>query len=186
MDEGRPLHRARPGAWRGDGGAPPAVPVAARVCVRVRRRVALRETSRACASRREHVSLAGRSPRDAGLPPALGPGGSAVRPRHPRPLAHGDSRVRRDGDGAGARPSSVTHPPADGSGSARDEHLVPGRGTQPCGEMLEHLADAGWEGSIILEVSTRRLSAEERELDLAAGLAFARLYHAPTGGAGMP
>ncbi len=75
---------------------------------------------------------------------------------------------------------------ADGSGSARDEHLVPGRGTQPCGEMLEHLADAGWEGSIILEVNTRRLDAEERELDLAAALAFARLYHAPTRGVGMP
>ena len=28
----------------------------------------------------------------------------------------------------------------DGSGSAKDEHLIPGRGTQPVGELLEHLA----------------------------------------------
>ncbi len=32
---------------------------------------------------------------------------------------------------------------ADGTGSALDEHLVPGRGSQPCGEMLERLAAAG-------------------------------------------
>ena len=29
---------------------------------------------------------------------------------------------------------------ADGTGVAKDEHLVPGRGTQPCGELLERLA----------------------------------------------
>ena len=32
---------------------------------------------------------------------------------------------------------------ADGVGSPRDEHLVPGRGTQPCGEVLETLAAQG-------------------------------------------
>jgi sugar phosphate isomerase/epimerase len=67
---------------------------------------------------------------------------------------------------------------ADGSGSPRDEHLVPGRGTQPCGELLEHLAGNGFDGSIILEVSTRRLDGEVRELDLAEALAFARLHYA--------
>ena len=30
---------------------------------------------------------------------------------------------------------------ADGSGGPRDEHLVPGRGTQPCAEVLQRLAD---------------------------------------------
>jgi 2-polyprenyl-3-methyl-5-hydroxy-6-metoxy-1,4-benzoquinol methylase len=30
---------------------------------------------------------------------------------------------------------------ADGSGSNRDEHLVPGRGAQPCADVLEHLVD---------------------------------------------
>ena len=67
---------------------------------------------------------------------------------------------------------------ADGSGSPRDEHLVPGRGTQPCGELLEHLAGNGFDGSIVVEVSTRRSVAEVRELDLAAALAFARLHYA--------
>src|SRR3954470_10269032 len=67
---------------------------------------------------------------------------------------------------------------ADGSGSPRDEHLVPGRGTQPCGELLEHLAGNGFDGSIVVEVSTRRSVAEVRELDLAGALAFARLHSA--------
>jgi sugar phosphate isomerase/epimerase len=67
---------------------------------------------------------------------------------------------------------------ADGTGSPRDEHLVPGRGTQPCGELLEHLAGNGFEGSIVVEVSTRRLGEEMRELDLATALAFARLHYA--------
>ncbi|MGH8774711.1 MAG: sugar phosphate isomerase/epimerase family protein [Jiangellaceae bacterium] len=65
---------------------------------------------------------------------------------------------------------------ADGTGSARDEHLVPGRGLQPCAELLERLARGGWSSSIVLEVSTRRArTAEEREADLAEALAFARL-----------
>jgi sugar phosphate isomerase/epimerase len=68
---------------------------------------------------------------------------------------------------------------ADGSGSPRDEHLVPGRGTQPCGELLEHLATRGFNGSVVVEVSTRRHSPGERELDLAAALAFARLHVVP-------
>jgi len=65
---------------------------------------------------------------------------------------------------------------ADGSGSPRDEHLVPGRGSQPCAELLETLAVQQFSGSIIVEVSTRRMSDEQRELDLAEALAFARLY----------
>jgi sugar phosphate isomerase/epimerase len=65
---------------------------------------------------------------------------------------------------------------ADGSGSPRDEHLVPGRGTQPCAELLETLAVQQFSGSIIVEVTTRRLSDEQREADLAEALAFARLH----------
>jgi sugar phosphate isomerase/epimerase len=65
---------------------------------------------------------------------------------------------------------------ADGLGSARDEHLVPGRGSQPCGELLEHLAERGYDGLIVLEVSTRKAeSRADREADLAEALAFARL-----------
>ena len=65
---------------------------------------------------------------------------------------------------------------ADGIGSARDEHLVPGRGTQPCAELLEGLAAEGFAGQVVVEVSTRRSEDRaEREADLAEALAFTRL-----------
>jgi sugar phosphate isomerase/epimerase len=65
---------------------------------------------------------------------------------------------------------------ADGSGSAKDEHLIPGRGGQPCAELLERLAAKGWSGNVVVEVSTRRaVDLAEREADLAEALAFARL-----------
>jgi len=66
---------------------------------------------------------------------------------------------------------------ADGSGSAKDEHLVPGRGAQPCGEVLELLAQRDWRGTVVVEVNTRRArNRSEREADLAESLAFARLH----------
>jgi sugar phosphate isomerase/epimerase len=66
---------------------------------------------------------------------------------------------------------------ADGTGSARDEHLVPGRGTQPCDVLLERLARDAWEGTIVLEVTTRRAkNRAERESDLAEALAYTRLH----------
>ncbi|MFQ6172261.1 sugar phosphate isomerase/epimerase family protein [Oryzobacter sp. R7] len=64
---------------------------------------------------------------------------------------------------------------ADGVGSPRDEHLVPGRGTQPCAEVLETLAAQAFSGDVIVEVATRRVGEAQRELDLAEALAFARL-----------
>ena len=65
---------------------------------------------------------------------------------------------------------------ADGSGTARDEHLVPGRGTQPCAELLEGLAGRGFEGLVVVEVNTRKADDRaEREADLAEALAFTRL-----------
>jgi sugar phosphate isomerase/epimerase len=75
---------------------------------------------------------------------------------------------------------------ADGSGSMKDEHLVPGRGAQPCADVLERLAERGFSRTVVLEVNTRRASGrEEREADLAEGLAFTRLHLAararPTG-----
>ena len=64
----------------------------------------------------------------------------------------------------------------DGTGSAKDEHLVPGRGSQPVAELLEHLAAVGFTGHIVLEINTRRAGGREmRELDLIEALAFARL-----------
>ncbi len=66
---------------------------------------------------------------------------------------------------------------ADGAGSPRDEHLVPGRGTQPCREVLEHVAASDYAGEIVVEVSTRKTSdVRAREADLLEALAFARLH----------
>ena len=66
---------------------------------------------------------------------------------------------------------------ADGTGVAKDEHLVPGRGTQPCAEVLETLAARAFDGYVIVEVNTRRaLDRTEREADLAEALAFCRLH----------
>jgi len=67
----------------------------------------------------------------------------------------------------------------DGTGSAKDEHLVPGRGTQPCVELLEHLAREDFRGHIVVEINTRRSGTREaRELDLMEALAFIRLNFA--------
>jgi sugar phosphate isomerase/epimerase len=72
---------------------------------------------------------------------------------------------------------------ADGLGSFLDEHLVPGRGAQPCAAVLEHLADSRWDGDVVVEVSTRKVGREQREVDLAEALAIARLALVPTRGA---
>ncbi len=65
----------------------------------------------------------------------------------------------------------------DGTGEGRDEHLVPGRGNQPCAQLLRSLAGRGYRGSIAVEVSTRRAASRtERENDLAEALAFARAH----------
>ncbi|WP_265520146.1 sugar phosphate isomerase/epimerase family protein [Oerskovia flava] len=69
---------------------------------------------------------------------------------------------------------------ADGSASAKDEHLVPGRGDQPCADVLAELVRRGWSGDVVVEIATRRATdAAERREDLAASLAFARTYLTP-------
>ncbi|HXT46591.1 MAG TPA: sugar phosphate isomerase/epimerase [Pseudonocardiaceae bacterium] len=66
---------------------------------------------------------------------------------------------------------------ADGTGAARDEHLVPGRGTQPCAEVCVALAAGGFTGAVVLEVSTRRARTRpERRALLVEALLFARLH----------
>ncbi|WP_246281888.1 sugar phosphate isomerase/epimerase family protein [Fodinicola acaciae] len=65
----------------------------------------------------------------------------------------------------------------DGTGLGHDEHMLPGRGNQPCGPLLEKLAGNGFTGAVVVEVSTRSAgSRERRESDLAEALAFARLH----------
>lgn len=63
---------------------------------------------------------------------------------------------------------------ADGSGSFKDEHLVPGRGNQPCEELLAALPGLGYTGLVTIEVSTRKRTPEQREADLAEALEVAR------------
>ena len=66
---------------------------------------------------------------------------------------------------------------ADGSGSPKDEHLVPGRGSQPCAEFLSHVAAQGFEGHIVVEINTRKSADQEtKEADLLEALAFTRLH----------
>ena len=66
---------------------------------------------------------------------------------------------------------------ADGTGVPRDEHLVPGRGGQPCAELLEKLVSNGFAGQIVLEINTRHAgTAAQRIRDLAEALLFARFH----------
>jgi sugar phosphate isomerase/epimerase len=65
----------------------------------------------------------------------------------------------------------------DGTGSAKDEHLVPGRGTTGADAFLEHLAGSGFAGEIVVEINTRKCATrEERERDLRESLEFARAH----------
>jgi len=70
----------------------------------------------------------------------------------------------------------------DGSGSAKDEHLVPGHGSQPCGPLLELLATRGFEGHIVAEINTRKAGTRDvRKANLLESLAFCKLHFAAAG-----
>jgi sugar phosphate isomerase/epimerase len=63
------------------------------------------------------------------------------------------------------------------SGPIPDEHLVPGRGSQPCAELLSRLSGAGYRGMVVVEVKTNRAATrEDRLADLAESLTFARQH----------
>jgi sugar phosphate isomerase/epimerase len=67
----------------------------------------------------------------------------------------------------------------DGSGSAKDEHLIPGRGSQPVAGLLEHLAAGGFGGHLVVEVNTRRAGGRAaRDRDLVEALSFTRRHFA--------
>ncbi len=107
--------------------------------------------------------------------PGLGPLRRELPQRHHRPLPRRDRPVspvemaKRLGDRL--RHVHLT----DGSGSAKDEHLVPGRGAMDASGFLGHLAGEGFDGHIVLEINTRKASTrDEREADLRESLEFAR------------
>jgi sugar phosphate isomerase/epimerase len=65
----------------------------------------------------------------------------------------------------------------DGNGASTDEHLVPGRGTQPTAEVCQMLAGSDFAGHVILEVTTSNAAnAAERESLLTESLQFARTH----------
>ena len=66
--------------------------------------------------------------------------------------ARNDALAMADAMGAGLAHVHL----GDGTGEGRDEHLVPGRGTQPCAELLASLGGRGFTGSVAVEVATRR------------------------------
>lgn len=69
---------------------------------------------------------------------------------------------------------------ADGSGAGRDEHLVPGRGAQPCARLCERLRDNDFAGQVVLEVNTRRAATPAAQVrDLAESLLFAQSHLGP-------
>ena len=71
----------------------------------------------------------------------------------------------------------------DGSGSAKDEHLVPGP-RQPAVRAVPRAARhaAASTGHIVAEINTRKAgNREAREADLLETLAFSRLHFAGTG-----
>jgi len=70
---------------------------------------------------------------------------------------------------------------ADGTGNPAgpipDEHLVPGRGGQPCASFLHRLNATGYSGAVVVEVKTNRAPTEaDRLTDLVESLAFARKH----------
>jgi sugar phosphate isomerase/epimerase len=73
----------------------------------------------------------------------------------------------------------------DGSGSLADgrvfdEHLLPGRGTQPVAEVLAHLAASDWNGSVVAEINTRKARSERDRLELLREtIEFARAHTTP-------
>jgi sugar phosphate isomerase/epimerase len=77
---------------------------------------------------------------------------------------------------------------ADGFGPGLpDAHLIPGRGSQPCAELLARLGASGYAGMVIVEVNTRRAqSRQERRADLAEALEFTRRHLAAQPAATRP
>jgi sugar phosphate isomerase/epimerase len=58
-----------------------------------------------------------------------------------------------------------------------DEHLLPGRGTQPVAETLEHLAHNGFSGHVIAEVSTGTATTDDQRVHMVkTSLDYARYY----------
>jgi len=92
-------------------------------------------------------------------------------------IAHSDPIAMAERLGERLRHIHLT----DGTGSAKDEHLVPGRGRMGAAAFLRHLSATGFGGEIVLEINTRKAGTrEEREADLRESLEFAREHSVVT------
>ncbi|HWH97547.1 MAG TPA: sugar phosphate isomerase/epimerase [Pseudolysinimonas sp.] len=62
-------------------------------------------------------------------------------------------------------------------GNMHDEHLVPGRGTQPVAETLTYLVENGFTGHVVAEIGLHKIRNPQVRLDmLVETVAFARQY----------
>jgi sugar phosphate isomerase/epimerase len=93
-------------------------------------------------------------------------------------LSHASTAGQQSLDLAKAWGSRLRHVHlTDGTGSMKDEHLVPGRGDQHAADLLGYLAEVDFAGHVVLEINSRkRDSRADREADLAESLAFTRLH----------
>lgn len=93
-------------------------------------------------------------------------------------LSHASTSNQQSLDLARAWGSRLRHVHlTDGTGSVKDEHLLPGHGDQQADLVLQHLAEQDFAGHVILEVNLRRsMTRAERETHLAEALAFTRLH----------
>ncbi len=109
----------------------------------------------------EHVPAPGRQQRGRAVCPALGSHRARRPARHAWTSRTPQLRAPTPwlmAAGLGDRLAHVHL--ADGTGTPRgpfpDEHLVPGRGHQPCAELLGVLTATGYPGMVVVEVNTNR------------------------------
>lgn len=92
-------------------------------------------------------------------------------------LSHASTAGQRSRELAAAWGDRLRHLHlTDGRGSFADEHLFPGDGDQEADLLLGDLARAGFDGHIVLEVSTRGFSRTERLTRLQGAAEFARRH----------
>ena len=169
VGQARAVRRDGARGGRRGGRRAPAVPLAEGLRPRVRRRHrGARGLDRARLRGREHVPVAGLRPRRRRC---TCPGGTPRPSPTPTPPSTSPTPRSRSSDvvematrlGDRLRHIHLT----DGTGSAKDEHLVPGRGAMGADRFLRHLATTGFAGEVVLEINTRKCADRaERERDL--------------------
>ena len=153
VGQARAVGRDGGGGGRRGRRGPPAVPLAEGLRRRLRRRHRrARGVDRHRLRRREHVPVARLLARARAPWRCTSPAGTPRRSRTPTPPSTSPTRRSRGSDvvemavrmGSRLRHVHLT----DGSGSAKDEHLVPGRGVMGAADFLRHVADSGFGGDM--------------------------------------